>query len=157
MSNPARPLLLVLLALAALCQGCSPGAVASLLPQVAGPLVSITTRGGECPEGACGGTTVIERDGTVRITEPEPFLVGTVPPDVLAGLEAAIVGTDFDVVRAVPFQGECPVNFDGQEQIYEFGAPGGVERIASCETAIDPDHPVFAAIEAAMGSVSEGG
>ena len=61
--------------------------------------------------------------------------------------------TDFDVVRAVPFEGECPVNFDGQEVIYEFGAPSGVERIASCETAIDPDHPLFAGVAAALSSV----
>lgn len=155
MSNPTRPLLL--LVVASLLLACSPGAIASLIPGGDGPLVSVTTRGGECPEGPCGGTTVIERDGTVHITEPEPLHVGTVPPDVLAALEAAVRTTDFAALRAVPFQGECPVNFDGQEVVYEFGAPGGVQRIASCETAIDPDHPVFAAIDAAMGSVSEGG
>ena len=156
MSNHIRPLRLGLAALLLLV-ACSPGAVASLLPGGAGPLVSITTRGGECPEGECGGTTVIERDGTVHITKPEEFHVGTVPPEVLTAVDAAIKTTDFAAIRAVPFQGECPVNFDGQEQIYEFGAPGGVQRIASCETEIDPDHPLFAAVDAAMGSVSEGG
>jgi hypothetical protein len=155
MSNPIRPLLLAVLA--SVLVACSPGAIASLLPAGDGPLVSITQRGGECPEGECGGTTVIDRDGTVRITEPDPFLVGTVPPEVLAVLDATIKTTDFAGIRAVPFTGECPVNFDGQEQIYEFGAPGGVQRIASCETEIDPDHPLFRAIDAAMGSVSEGG
>ncbi|MEX1173234.1 MAG: hypothetical protein WEG56_11565, partial [Chloroflexota bacterium] len=119
--------------------------------------VTITTRGGECPEGGCGSTTVIERDGTVHITQPNEFEVGTVPPDVLAALDAAIRVTDFAGLRSVPFVGECPVNFDGQEEIYEFGAPGGVQRIASCESAIDPDHPLFVAVSRAMGSVSEGG
>jgi hypothetical protein len=57
------------------------------------------------------------------------------------------------VVRAVPFTGECPVNFDGQEIIFEFDAPGGSERIASCETQIDAAHPVFAAVLAALESV----
>jgi hypothetical protein len=38
---------------------------------------------------------------------------------------------------------ECPVNFDGQETISEFGATTGVERIATCETEVDPDHPLF--------------
>jgi hypothetical protein len=56
-------------------------------------------------------------------------------------------------VRAVPFTGECPVNFDGQEWIYEFGTPGGVERVASCETEIDPAHPAFAAVTAALQAV----
>ena len=35
----------------------------------------------------------------------------------------------------------------------EFGAPGGVERVASCETRIDLSHPVFAAVTAALVAV----
>ena len=128
-----------------------------MLPGGGGPLVTITTRGGECPEGACGSVTLIERDGTVHITQPDEFEVGVVPPDILAALDAAIRATDFTVLRSIPFVGECPVNFDGQEEIYEFGAPGGVQRVASCETAIDPDHPLFVAVSAAMGSVAVGG
>ena len=34
-----------------------------------------------------------------------------------------------------------------RRSIYEFGAPSGVERIASCETEIDPRHPLFAAVD----------
>lgn len=131
---------------------CSPAAVASLIP-AAGPLVTITTRGGECLDGPCGSSITIERDGTVHEAAKPPNTLGTLPPDVLAALDAAIKTTDFAAVRAVPFTGECPVNFDGQEQIYEFGAPGGVERIASCETAVDPDLPVFAATTAALVAV----
>ena len=93
------------------------------------------------------------RDGTVHQTLPTEAELGTVPADVLTALDAAVKTTDFDVIRAVPFDGECPVNFDGQEFIYEFGAPGGVERVASCETAIDPAHPVFAATTAALVAV----
>jgi hypothetical protein len=36
--------------------------------------------------------------------------------------------------------------------IYEFGAPGGVERIASRETEIDPDHPLLVAVQAALAA-----
>ena len=68
-------------------------------------------------------------------------------------LDAQIKTTDFASLRAIPFQGECPVNFDGQEVIYEFGAPTGVERIASCETQVDPDLPLFQAVEAALIAV----
>ena len=44
------------------------------------------------------------------------------------------------------------MNFDGQEVIYEFGAPAGIERIASCETEIDPDHPLFVAVREAVAA-----
>ena len=142
------------MAAALLFSGCqSIPAVASLAPVAAGPLVTITVRGGECPEGACGGTTVIERDGRVRQTAPAGADLGQVPPDVLTALDAAIKTTDFEVIRARPFTGECPVNFDGQETIYEFGAPSGAERIATCETDVDMDHPLFLATTLALQSV----
>lgn len=146
------PVVFLLIGLLAACQ--SIPAVASLAPTVGGgPLLTLTVRGGDCPEGPCGGTTVIERDGRVHQTKPARAELGQVPPDVLTALDAAIKTVDFDVIRARPFTGECPVNVDGQETIYEFGAPGGVERIATCETEIDPEHPLFVAATAAMQSV----
>jgi hypothetical protein len=148
----ARALLLIgLTLLVAACQ--SIPAVASLAPVATGPLVSVTVRGGECPEGACGGTTVIERDGRVHQTAPAAAELGTIPDDVLTALDAAIKTTDFDVVRARPSTAECPVNFDGQETIFEFEAPSGNERIATCETEIDPNHPLFLAVSTALASV----
>ena len=123
------------------------------LPGASGPLVTFTTRGGECPDGPCGGTTVIERDGKVHQTVPAAADIGQVPADILTALDSAIKTANFDAIRSVAFDAECPVNFDGQEFIYEFGAPGGVERVASCETRIDPAHPLFAAVTAALVAV----
>ena len=117
------------------------------------PQSHIAERGGECMDGPCGSVVVIERDGTVHTDDEAAAPLGTVPQGTLTALDAAIKTTDFEVMRAVPFEGECPVNFDGQESLYEFRAPGGVERIASCETAVDPDHPVFAALDAALVAV----
>ena len=155
MQNNLRRLIAVVVVatLGAACQ--SIPAVGSIVPG-SGPLVTVTVRGGECPEGPCGATTVIERDGRVHRTAPVPAELGALPPDILAGLDAAVKTTDFAAVRARPFTGECPVNFDGQEVIYEFGAPSGTERIATCETEIDPRHPLFLALAAAVGSLNAG-
>jgi hypothetical protein len=154
MSKPARSLLsAILLVLLVVTLTACGSAVASLLPEPGGPLVTVTTRGGECMDGPCGSVVVIERDGTVHTDDEAAAPLGTVPQGTLTALDAAIKTTDFEVMRAVPFEGECPVNFDGQESLYEFRAPGGVERIASCETAVDPDHPVFAALDAALVAV----
>jgi hypothetical protein len=79
--------------------------------------------------------------------------LGALAGDLLTGLDVAVATTDFAAIRARPFTGECPVNFDGQETIYEFGAPGGTQRIATCETDIDPNHPLFQAVIAAISSV----
>lgn len=144
----ALPLTVLVVLLAA----CSPAAVASLLPPSTLPLVTVTTRGGHCLEGACGSTLVIERDGRLRQTAPEEVVLGQVPGEALVALDGAIKITDLAAIRARPFTGECPVNFDGQEVIYEFGAPEGVERIASCESEVDPDHPLFVAVQAALAA-----
>lgn len=152
MMNPIRvvPALVVLVALVTACQ--SIPAIGSFVP-ASGPLVTITVRGGECPEGPCGSTTVVERDGRVHQTAPVAAEMGALAGVQLTGLETAVKTTDFDVIRARPFTGECPINFDGQETIYEFGAPGGTERIATCETDVDPNHPLFRAVTAAIFSV----
>ena len=131
------------------CQAIGP----SLIPDSSGPLVTVTTRGGECPDGPCGSVTAIAQNGEVHILEPVPAELGEVPDEIMSALDARIKTTDFATLRAVPFEGECPVNFDGQEIIYEFAAPTGVERIASCETAIDPAHPLFLAVGAALQAV----
>ena len=153
MQNQFRRLIavVVLAATVAACQ--SIPAVASIVPLGNGPLVAVTVHGGECPEGACGGTTVIERNGRVHQTAPAAAELGALAPNVLTALDAAVKTADFEVIRARPFTGECPVNFDGQETIFEFGAPGGMERIATCETDIDPNHPLFLAVTAALASV----
>ena len=142
--------LLVVAVLVAACQ--SIPAVASLVP-TAGPLVTVTTRGGECPEGPCGSITIIERDGRLHMTQPEIAEFGTIPAAAFNALEAAVESTDFAAIRTKPFRGECPVNFDGQEAIYEFATSSGIERLESCQVEIDPAHPLFAALTTAMQAV----
>lgn len=160
MSNPIRSrvglaalMAAVLAVLAATLAGCS--LIGASPPAIigTGPLVTVTTRGGECMDGPCGSVVVIERDGTVHEAAKPPNELGMLSPDLLTALDAAIKTTDFDAVRAVPFDGECPTAYDGQEVIYEFGAPAGTERVASCETRIDPANPVFAATTAALVAV----
>ena len=102
MSKPASPLLsIAAVALLAVALTACSTSVASLLPQAGGPLVTVTTRGGECVDGPCGSVTVIDRGGTIRATEPVAAELGTVPAETLTALDAAIKTTDFDVLRAV--------------------------------------------------------
>lgn len=146
--------IVVIVGLVSALLGCSPNAIASVLPVAAGPLVTMTTRGGECPEGMCGSAVVLERDGRVHRLAPDPAELGIVPPNALAALDTLVRTTNFDAIRARPFTGTCPMAYDGQEVIFEFGAPGGIERIASCETEIDVDPPLFAAVDAAFQGAS---
>jgi hypothetical protein len=125
-------LLLIALALAA----CSSGIGVPVTG--AGPLLTVSTRGGMCPAGACGQTVILERDGRV-------------PTEAMAALTTAVNQADYAAIKARPFTGECPVNFDGQELIFEFNVGSTTQRIASCEVDIDWGHPLFVAVGVALG------
>lgn len=125
-------------------------AAGSLVPGT-GPLVTVTSRGGECFNGPCGNTVILDRDGRVYSAAKPPNDLGQVPAAAMNSLTAAIAATDFATLRSHPFTGECPVNFDGQELIFEFGVGSGTQRIASCEVDIDWGHPLFMALGVALG------
>lgn len=146
---PAAPAVLVAVAALAL-GGCSQ--LATMGPGV-GPLLSVERRGGECPAGACSTTVVLERDGRIHQAAKPPDDLGVVSPATVAALDAAIRATDFAALRSHPFTGECPTAYDGQEIVFEFGAPGGTQRIASCEVEIDVGSPLFVAVAGALGSL----
>jgi len=133
-------------------------AACGLLPGLeaspAGPLVTLETRGGRCVQGACGGTVAIERDGRVHDIAPQPADRGRIPDHLRVALEQAVRSADFERLKSRPFTGECPVNFDGQEQIYTFTTPAGPVRLASCEVEIDPADPLFLAVENAFASLA---
>ena len=123
-------------------------------PPIGGPLLTVETRGGECQAGACGRTTVIERDGRVHTTAPAPADLGTVPAPALEALRIEIDQADLAAIADRPFTGECPTAYDGQETVYTFGTATGPVRLASCEVSIDQDDPLFVAAHAAIGSVA---
>src|SRR5687768_15885063 len=145
----AMAVLLASLVLTAAC-GVLPGSS----PAPTGPIVTLETRGGDCPQTECGSTVVIERDGLAHETEPRPLILGTVPPDVRTALEQAIGAADFAALQVEPSGVECPENFEGQEQIYTFGTVNGPVRLSSCEVVIDPAHSLFVAVENAFASLA---
>jgi hypothetical protein len=138
-------LMAVALSAAACASGISvPSLVAS------GALFSVETRGGMCAPGPCGTIIFVERDGRVHQAAKPPNDLGIVPPATLAVLDAAIRTTDFAALRSHRFTEQCPTAFDGQELVFEFGAPGGVQRIATCEVAVDLRSPLFATALSAL-------
>ncbi len=147
---PVMVLVALLLAVALSASACTSGTSVTL-PLATGPLVTVETRGGMCVDGPCGTTIVVERNGRVHQAAKPPNDLGTVPPAALAALDAATRTTDFTALRSVPFTGECPTAYDGQEIVFEFGAPGGIERIATCEVDVNFGLPLFVAVSTALG------
>jgi hypothetical protein len=160
------PALLVLLSavLVAACGGAAPSGSPSRAPSVfpaetsppptASPepqaVVSIETRGGECPSGSCNRLVNIEDDGRIHEVIPKDRVVGMVPKEVIEALQIELVQANYNLLQSKPFTGTCPTAVDGQETLYTFHVPTGDEQIASCKVAIDENHPLFRAVAAAL-------
>lgn len=127
----------------------------SPVPSSTTPLVTIESRGGECPNGPCGSVVAIEADGSVHQVRPTELVIGQVPPDLVEALRIEIDQANFPLIESRPFTDTCPTAYDGQETIYIFtvGLGPGFERIASCEVAIDPSEPLFITVSAALRAV----
>jgi hypothetical protein len=143
MHTTARPahagrFVLLVLALAATlaatlgaCSLLPPGTVPSTLT---GPIVTFQSEGGECPQGECGFKAEIWRDGRVVRSDG---MAQTVDEMSLRRLVEQVDRADWEAILAVPFEGECPRNFDGQEEIYTFHVGAEPIVVASCTTAVD--------------------
>jgi hypothetical protein len=134
----------------------SPSSARSASPDP-NPLLTVETRGGNCPNGPCGSVITIGRDGAVHEVRPSVEDLGTIPKAELDTLAAEIDRANFPLIGSRPFTGECPTAFDGQETIYTFHLPTGDEEIATCRVAINPRHPVFLAVGAAMRTLTSEG
>ena len=157
MQTPVRLLGVIVLAFAfAACAApaATPTGATPTAATPAGVLVTVETRGGECPAGACGQTITIDRDGRVHLATKPPNELGSVAPEVLRSIDTLIATTDFGAIKGRPFTGDCPTAYDGQETIYTFSAPGGVETIASCSVAIDASLPLFATVDAVIAAAN---
>lgn len=134
-------LLLVLALTLGACSLLPPGTVPAALDQ---PLVVYATSGGECPDGDCGFTAEIYRDGRVNRGDG---MEQVVDGPSLARLIEQVEGADWEAILAVPFEGECPRNFDGQEEIYTFNVGPEPVVIASCTTLVDHSQEPFQTVQ----------
>jgi hypothetical protein len=139
--------ILGLLAAALALTGCS----STLTVPGTGPLLTVSMRGGLCPAGACDSAVILDRDGRVHSAAKPPNDLGHADAAAIGALTAAIQATDFTALKSHRFTGECPVNFDGPELIFEFSVVATTERIASCEVDIDWGSPLFVAVGVALG------
>jgi hypothetical protein len=124
-----------------------PGAVPEPLN---GVLVTYEATGGECPEGPCGFTAEIHRDGTVVRSDD---MGQTVDAPTLARLVEQVGATDWAAILAVPFEGECPTSFDGQEETYTFHVGAAPVVVASCTVAVDPEREPFRTVQGILFGV----
>ncbi len=99
-------MLLVVVALAASLGACNSAATNEIVPGT-GPLMTVQLRGGMCQEGACDSSVILERDGRVRSSAKPPNDLGTVTPQNMATLNAAMAG---DRLRDPQVEADSPAS-----------------------------------------------
>jgi hypothetical protein len=107
---------------------------------------TVSLSGGECPNGPCGSEYVVHVDGSVN--GPADALM-TIPQDQMDVIADQVGRTNWDVVRSVPFTGQCPTAYDGQKRVYAFPARGGDVVVDSCEVDLSQVE-VIRSIDAAL-------
>jgi hypothetical protein len=118
-------------------------------------LVRVEARGGRCLEGECVSRIDIDRGGQVSGSR-NGVAIGPVQFDarLLAPLVLAVDAADYVTLASKPFTGTCPTAFDGQELVYTFHPQGrDAVTLASCTVEIDPAHPLFRAVDAALAAI----
>lgn len=135
-------------------------APASIAPAISTPsqpadaIVSVESRGGECASGLCTNLLNIEADGHIHQVIPKDEVLATVPVELIDALQVEVERANYRLIRSRPFTGTCPTAYDGQETIYTFHVSSGDQVIDSCKVAIDPKHPLFQAVGAALAGVT---
>lgn len=138
----------------------SPSAVAqgSQTPKIAADatLLTVRTRGGMCPNGGCWSEHQIKADGSYQVSNYTGAQKnGTLDPAEAAKLTQLIAESDFNQIKAQPFTGTCPIAFDGMEFVYTFQTMSGPVEIASCETGIDENSPLFQQIASLLTTIDQ--
>lgn len=148
-TRPAARLAAVLL-VAALVAGCGLLGSGSIPVVGDGPLVTYVATGGECPAGECGFKAVIYRDGAVDRSDG---MAQTVDPMSLARLVDQVGRADWAAILGRPFEGECPRNVDGQEEIYTFHVAAEPIVVASCTVLVDHRAEPFQSVQGILFGV----
>jgi hypothetical protein len=114
------------------------------------PLLSIETKGGECPSGLCTRLVNVEGDGRLHEVIPKDQVIGRAPPDLVDALQVEIERANYRLILSQPFTGTCPTAYDGQQLVYTFHVSTGDRTVDTCKVAIDPNHPLFVAVSAVL-------
>ncbi len=112
--------------------------------------MAIEWSGGNCAATVCTRVVNIEGDGRLHEVIPEDRVLGIVPEALRDALRVEIERADYRAILSHPFTGTCPTAYDGQAIAYTFHASARDRTIDSCKVAIDPNHPLFKALDAAV-------
>ena len=118
------------------------GQVAPVAPP---DLLKVRLTGGLCVPKLCDVELVMQRNGNYQYFQGEEVkATGKLRRREVIELKRLIQQADFAAIVAQPFQGTCPIAYDGSKTIYTFFAQGQpAEVIDDCDVAVDVNQPLF--------------
>ncbi|MEN9646043.1 MAG: hypothetical protein RL238_2712 [Actinomycetota bacterium] len=128
-------------------------ATSTTVPAPAEVLRYVTTGGCEVLGPNCPTWSVWD-DGTVQVWRTavggEPEITGTIPVATVAAWQAVAADIDLTALRDEVGQGSCNSCVDGADIVVTVHRADGELVLDSTDLAFDPEHEVFAALEALM-------
>jgi len=121
--------------------------IPTLIAPPGDPIVQVELRGGLCPEGACQVRLALAADGTISRSDGTSHRLDA---GTMGRVAAAIGSADWDAILATPFEGTCPVAFDGSEAVWTVRTSRGVVTVASCTTLVDSTQEPWQTLERAL-------
>jgi len=101
-------------------------------------VAEISSSGGLCPTGPCGGRTTVFADGRWESLSEK----GIFDRAQVDQLRQEIQSADFAMIKSHPFTGECPEAYDGSSTTYVFYIGDRTEVLSTCKYEL-PDTVPF--------------
>ncbi len=98
-------------------------------------MVYIRTYGGFCPDGPCGGETIIDKSGRIfgrRFSNHQGSVIGSLGEKSMAELTQQIENTDLEKIANSHHVGTCSSAEDGPDEEWIFNTSNGYKTIDSC-------------------------
>jgi hypothetical protein len=121
----------------------------SIQPITQNFVAKVRKQGGLCVNAGCFSQVTISFIGKSLLGQYEytdssgKKATGRIQPAQMSKLTRLIGNTNFAQIKSRPFQGTCPIAFDGPETIYFFRKAQGVEELPECKFEIDRNAPLF--------------
>jgi hypothetical protein len=119
-------------------------ALSMLATPAATDLLKVNITGGFCIPKFCDRELTIQSNGSYQYVQGETVrATGKLSRREVRALKRLIKQADFAAIKSQPFQGVCPIAFDGTKTTYTFLTQNQPEVIDDCEVAVDVEQPLF--------------
>jgi hypothetical protein len=142
-----RAFLIILFCLLATACGSPQPAKTGAPVKVRPTMLTVTSSGGLCPQGACGSELTIRSDGRWTLREGAHANSGRIDQAQTVKLARQIAHARRDELVSGPFTGTCPTVYDGEQTVWKLYRTDRMIVLDSCADEFRTDARLFMVVE----------